>query len=354
MKHAYGHASLIDAGKFRRLLRLSDESHRFSMLAIDQRGSLRKMIAGRSGASADEVPDDALVMVKEVITRAIAPSATAVLTDPLHGYPSSPRAIPPWVGLLLALEVTGYEASREDERLTSLIPGWNPWRIGIVGADAVKVLLWHRHDASQETQRHQDEIVAQVGAACSEQGLPFVLEVVSYPQAGWSSSSAAYASVKPDIVIDAARRYSDARFGVDLLKLEFPANLKYVEEYQDRAFAAGESVYGLAEIEGFCRRLDGASQVPWVILSAGVDPEEFIENVRLANAAGASGFLCGRAVWKHVIDQYPDESAMRVYAEGTARTHFSRIREANQGARPWTQHPRFRNAAAAGRNEAGQ
>lgn len=329
------------AGKYRRLQRLSDEAGRFAMLAIDQRGSLRKMIGAKAGIPTDQVPDEALETLKRVVTTAVAPLATAVLTDPLHGYPTSPASIPAGVGLLLALEVTGYEAAGEAERLSTLIECWSPRRIGQSGADAVKLLLWHRHDASEATQRHQDTLVEQVGRECEDEGLPFILEVVTYPLSGQRSSSAAFAREKPEIVIDAARRFSEDRFRVDLLKLEFPGNLKYVDAYQDRPFAAGEVVHTAAEIEAYCRRLDDASRVPWVILSAGVDPEEFVENVRLANASGASGFLCGRAVWKHVVDYYPDEGAMRSFCETTASEYFRRIRDANGGARPWMQHPRF-------------
>lgn len=333
--------SSASAGKYRRLLRLSDDQHRFAMLAIDQRGSLRKMVSAHTGVPVDSVPDEALETIKSVVTTAVAPLSTAVLTDPLHGYPASPDSIPANVGLLLALEVTGYEAAGEAERLSTLIEGWSARRIGQVGADAVKLLLWHRHDASDATQKHQDDLVEQVGRACEEEGLPYVLEIVTYPLGDMSSSSAEYAREKPEIVIDAVRRFSEDRFRVDVLKMEFPGNLKYVDAYSDRAFAKGEVVHTIDEIKAFCQRLDETSRVPWVILSAGVDPEEFIENVRLANEAGASGFLCGRAVWKRVIDHYPDVDAMRAFSESTARDYFSRIREANDGARPWTSHPRF-------------
>lgn len=336
---------VTSAGKVRRLRRLCDAHYRFAMLAIDQRGSLRKMIAAKSGVEPAAVPDSALVTIKEIVTSAVAPLATAVLTDPLHGYPASPHAIPSGVGLLLALEVTGYEASGADERRSRLIEGWSARAIAQSGADAVKLLLWHRPDASDETLHHQDSLVEYVGAACAEEGLPYVLEVVSYPLPGQRSNSADFAREKPEIVIDAAKRYSSDRFGLDLLKLEFPGNLKYVAEFQSREWGAGETVHDLAQTRQFCERLDAASNVPWVILSAGVDPDEFIEDVQIAGAAGASGFLCGRAVWKHVVDHYPDETAMRRFARHTARDHFARIRKANSGARPWTEHPRYAGAS---------
>ena len=149
-------------------------------------------------------------------------------------------------------------------------------------------------------------------------------------------------------MVDGARAYSDPRFGVDLLKLEFPAHLKYVEEYQDHPFARGEVVGDLTDVEEACRRLDAAAATPWVILSAGVDPDEFVENIRLANAAGASGFLGGRAVWKRVVDYFPDEERMREFMQRDGRAHFRAIREANEKARPWYTHPRFRETSSPG------
>ena len=49
------------------------------------------------------------------------------------------------------------------------------------------------------------------------------------------------------------------------------------------SFYAGDSAYELAEVKEVCQKLDEASTLPWVILSAGVDIEEFIENVHLAS-----------------------------------------------------------------------
>ena len=40
--------------------------------------------------------------------------------------------------------------------------------------------------------------------------------------------------------------------------------------------------------------------MPWVILSSGVDEKLFPRAVQIAMTAGASGFLAGRAVWSSV------------------------------------------------------
>lgn len=337
----------LQVGKWRRMSRLCDDGGRFAMIAIDQRGSLRRMLARseRAGDVAAE-EDRALRVIKHVVTEAIAPLATAVLTDPLYGYPGTLRVLPKDVGLLLSVEVTGYEAGNEVERRSRLIEGFSVEAAGHAGTDAVKLLLWHHPATSAATLIHQQQIVRLVGDACARTGLPFVLEVVTYSLDD-GRKGAAFARQKPGLVIDAARMYSAPEYGVDLLKLEFPADLKYTAEYQDHPFAAGTVCYDRAEVEGFCRELDEAAGVPWVILSAGVDPDEFVENIQLANTAGASGFLCGRAVWKKVVDHWPDVQAMRQYMAEEGRTFFRRIREANAGARPWHAHRRFRHAASA-------
>ena len=42
-------------------------------------------------------------------------------------------------------------------------------------------------------------------------------------------------------------------YKVDILKLEFPANLKFCSAYNDRDFHAGESTYNLDQVKAFCR-----------------------------------------------------------------------------------------------------
>ena len=52
-----------------------------------------------------------------------------------------------------------------------------------------------------------------------------------------------------------------------------------------------------AEIERRARTIDAALPCPWVVLSQGVDPDDFPAAVEAACRGGASGFLAGRALW---------------------------------------------------------
>ncbi len=335
----------ISAGKWQRLRSLTDELGRFKMLAIDQRDSLRRAIGRAIGKDSREVPHEALATVKAVITRALAPYATAVLTDPVYGYPHSIQYLPPRVGLLLAYEETGYEKAGPSglERKTTLLQGWSVEKAQRAGADAVKLLVYYHPDASQEVLAHQQGLVRQVGEECDRHGMPFLLELVSYALDPTGTDTADFARMKPELVVRSAAEFSKPEFKVDILKLEFPADLKWTKEFCRGAFDGKERepVYTLAEVRDFCEQLDDAAGLPWVILSAGVDISEFLVQVDLATEAGASGFLCGRAIWKDSVNLYPDTSAMEDWLEDEGYYNFIRADAAAERGVPWFEHRRF-------------
>jgi tagatose 1,6-diphosphate aldolase len=53
---------------------------------------------------------------------------------------------------------------------------------------------------------------------------------------------------------------------------------------------------------------EAAAGVPWAVLSAGVDHETFVGQVRTAVENGASGAMAGRSLWK---DSLSVSSAIR-------------------------------------------
>jgi tagatose 1,6-diphosphate aldolase len=329
-------------GKLRRLMTLADEGGRFEMLAIDQRASLQALMARAMGGDPASIAATELTAVKQAITAALAPYASAVLTDPIYGWPATLGAIPGGVGLLLTLEDAAYDRAGAGgrERRSRTIEGWSVAKTAQAGASAVKLLLPYRPDASPETTNHQKALAVLVGAECAHHEMPFLLELLVYPLEGEEADTPEYARRKPDLVVESAREFSHPEYAVDLLKLEFPAELKYCREYSRGAFDGRERepVHTLEQVRGVCRELDAACGVPWVLLSAGVSLSEFLADLELAVEAGSSGFLCGRALWQGSVSRYPDAEAMEAYLDETGAVNFLRANAICEAATPWFAH----------------
>ncbi len=329
----------VSPGKWHRLCSLSDDQGRLKMMAIDQRGSMEKAIAKVTNKDTSEVKADELVRAKEVITKTLAPYATAVLTDPVYGHPHSFQHLPPGVAMLLAHEESGYEAAGLDgkERKTHLIEGWTVEKARSAGADAVKLLLYYHPDGSKEVLDHQHSVVEGVGSDCVQADMPFLLELVAYAMDGGGTNTPQYAAAKPDLVARSAAEFSKPRYKVDILKLEFPADLKFCKEFRSGAFDGKEreATYALSDVRGYCRQLNEAAGVPWVILSAGVEITEFLTQVDLATEAGASGFLCGRAIWKDCMNFYPSVEKMEGWLRTEGAYNFVRCNAYAYRAQPW-------------------
>jgi tagatose 1,6-diphosphate aldolase len=345
-------AMTLPAGKLRNLMTLADANGRLKMMAIDQRMSMERSLGqllGRPGTY------DEVVRVKRAVTRVLAPYATAVLIDAEFGFANSLLELPGDTGLLLAYERPHFDASGPQgrERRTSLIEHWSVEKARRAGANAVKLLLFYRPDASPATNDHQKALARQVGEECARFEVPFLLELLGYPLGEPSLDSPEYARRKPEIVIESAREFSRPEYGVDILKLEFPAELKYCYEFSRRRFDARERepVSDLESVRAQCRSADEASAVPWVILSAGVGIAEFLVNVELASAAGASGFLCGRAIWQGALPVLQDEAAMVTYLQEEGSVNFQEANAAAERSRPWFTHRKYggrENLAVAG------
>jgi len=288
----------LTTGKFEGIAHISNSRGLFMMVATDQRGSLKKMINPENpkAVTDDDLKRTKISLIRCLVGRKSGGRATGVLVDPEYSYEKDflkQCNIPANVGVLMGIESTGYGGQGEYAPKVGIFGGLTPdegvRKIKMRGASAVKMLVYHRVDSP--THEHQEAMVRAVGEACVKYDIPFLLEPMSHPIAGGpdkKSDPKGFARIKPDLVISTAAELTKPEYHVDVLKAEFPLDLKYAEELgQDPAEA--------------CRELTEASRVPWVVLSAGVDYPEFRENVKYAVQNGASGFLAGRAIWKEGV-----------------------------------------------------
>jgi len=306
----------LSIGKIRGLQQIANQDGIFTICAMDHRGSLRSMI---DEENPEGVNYEEMVERKLELCSSLAKYASAVLLDPIFGAAQciSHRVLPNNTGLLVSIEASGYSGEKE-QRLTKLLDEWSVEKIKRMGASAVKILVYYRPDLKQLASQ-QLNTVNTVALECIKYDLPFLVEPKSYHIGNEINNPQGFASLKEQLVIKTARDIT--ALPIDVLKAEFPADLGYKKDKP--------------ELIELCHQLDMASQVPWVILSAGVDFDLFYQQVEIASQAGASGFLGGRAIWQEAM--YIDDARDRVhYLSTVGADRLKKLTEiANKYAVPW-------------------
>ena len=279
--------------------KLSDENGIISALAFDQRGALKRLMAQHQEAEPTVAQMEEL---KVLVAEELTPYASSMLLDPEYGLPAT-KALDKNAGLLLAYEKTGYDTS-STKRLPDCLDVWSAKRIKEQGADAVKFLLYYDVDSSEELNQQKQAYIERVGSECVAEDIPFFLEILAYDEKIADASSAEYAKVKPHKVIGAMKVFSDPRFNIDVLKVEVPVNVKYVEGFGD-----GEIVHTREQAAAFFKEQDEATNLPYIYLSAGVSAKLFQETLVFAHESGANfnGVLCGRATWAGSVKDYIEQ-----------------------------------------------
>jgi tagatose 1,6-diphosphate aldolase len=324
----------LSEGKLRRLKALSDARGVIAAAAMDQRGSLRKSIAKSKGVAESEVTADMMAEFKVAVSKVLTPHASAILLDPEFGLPAA-AARSKNAGLLLAYEESGYDNTRPG-RLPDLLPHLSVKRIGDIGGDAVKILIYYNAFDDKDVNDIKHAFVERIGAECEHHQIPFFLEFVSYDPKGGDEKGLEFAKRKPELVLGAMKEFSKPFYHVDVLKVEVPINAEYVEGSK---VYKGQKAYTWKEALEHFRRAAAVATKPFIYLSAGVDNEVFIENLTMAGEAGTdySGVLCGRATWKNGIPVYAKQGvkALEEWLATEGVKNIEAVNAALKTAKPW-------------------
>jgi sulfofructosephosphate aldolase len=257
----------------------------YAILAADHGRPLEDMLEGLGVPSGPE----AQRAFKADLVDAVGADASAVLLDPDVSLP----ALRDRVGTELLVRIEADDVELADGlRRTQMVPGLGAGGARGLGADAAKLMVFLRADRGDEYPRR---LVREVLADCRRADLPCVVELMTYRLD--NESPEAFAARREDVIVDGAVALEEC--GAEVLKLEYPGS------------AAA------------CRRLTGALGVPWAVLSAGVDHDEFRDQLRDAMDGGAAGFIAGRSVWKEAVGLPGDER--RAFLQDTARRRFAEL-----------------------------
>src|ERR1017187_6192064 len=162
---------------------IATDSHVFSIIAMDQRNTLRRMFT----AVGLDASDEDLRTAKADVARVLTPAATGLLSDPTYGVPAitEARALAPSCGLLIAAEPSERRSFNGEPR-THRDPDLNAQWVLDQGGDAYKFFIQLRADRPAPA-RGEPDLVAEALAVCEEiirdcraTGVPVVIENLVY------------------------------------------------------------------------------------------------------------------------------------------------------------------------------
>jgi tagatose 1,6-diphosphate aldolase len=320
----------LTPGKLKGMKAVSDQRGVIAAAAMDQRGSLQKALAKEKGG---EITDAMMEEFKSIVTEVLTDHASAILLDPEWGLPASRRRAK-GSGLLLAYEKTGYDKTGPG-RLPDLLDDWSARRLKEAGADCVKILLYYTPTDGDKINDIKHAWVERIGDECRANDIPFFLEFVGYEE-GIDEKGLEYAKKKPEIVRASMAEFSKERYGVDVLKVEIPVNMKFVDGA--KCFA-GQKAYSKKEAMDWFNKAATAATKPFIYLSAGVSNAEFTESLELAAESGVkfNGVLCGRATWKDGIPVYAKQGgkAFEQWLRGEGVKNIENVNARLKAATPW-------------------
>jgi sulfofructosephosphate aldolase len=279
---------------------LARDSGMFLMVAMDQRESLRTMLAEHG----HDATDERIVQFKLAVTRELSPHASALLVDSEYGWFDrivSERLVAPSCGLIMAVDALDQQPGEIVED-TSLDETVDVAAAAEAGVAAIKLLVIWRDDAERARRVEMSNAFAELART---HGLLSVLEPVVRGPEGFDREGA---------IVEAAAELSVT--GCDLYKCQVPL--------------AGKG--DPAEITRWAREIDAATVCPWVVLSQGVDPADFPAAVEAACKGGASGMLAGRAVWTATLGA---DDPTRLLREQSVPRLEQLAAIVDEHARPW-------------------
>ena len=224
---------------------------------------------------------------------------------------------------MLAYEKTGYDVTTPG-RLPDLLADWSVLRLKEQGADSIKFLLYYDVDEDPEINHQKHVFVERLGSECAEEDLPFYLELLSYDTQISDVHSLEYAKVKPHKVNSMMKEFSKPQYKVDVLKVEVPVNMNFVE-----GFSTDEVAYTKEEAAKYFLEQSQATDLPFIFLSAGVSTKLFQQTLFFAKDSGSTfnGVLCGRATWNNGVKPFikSGEESARAWLKSEGRENIESL-----------------------------
>ena len=253
----------------RALQQISTADGRFAVIAADHGQPLVDML---DALGVPSTPEEQRAFKADLVDT-VGRDASAVLLDPDVSLPDivDRDLLARDVGLLVRIEADGH-AMEDGLRRSQLIDGLGAAGARARGATAAKVMVFLRADR-EDLDSGTAQMVRAALEDCRRADLLCVMELMTYRLD--DESPEAFAARRADVIVEGAVLLQEC--GSKVLKLEYPGSPEA------------------------CRRVTDALDVPWAVLSAGVDHDAFCDQLRDSMDGGCDGFIAGRSLWKEAV-----------------------------------------------------
>jgi len=266
-------------------------------IAIDAGSGLKQAIKDARKAFYQE---NDLETFKKLIITSLGQYATTILIDSEFG-PHLISRYPKQCSPMMAFEADVYHISDED-RITKLPDNIKVSDFSRLGYKVLKFFMYYAPNDNIEINEQKQKIIENIGKECVKNNISFLMEPLVYDPIK-RPGSLDYAYLKPQLVENATKTFSNPKFNINYLKVEVPVDLSFVEGFGDPIIKQKEA------IKFFKDASIAASGIPLLYLSAGVSFEWFKASLNMAIKAevDCSGFMCGRAIWSEAIKVFGEQ-----------------------------------------------
>ena len=286
-------------------------------IAIDAGSGLKQALKDARKAFYQE---NDLETFKKLIITSLGQYATTILIDSEFG-PHLISRYPKQCSPMMAFEADVYHISDED-RITKLPDNIKVSDFSRLGYKVLKFFMYYAPNDNIEINEQKQKIIENIGKECVKNNISFLMEPLVYDPIK-RPGSLDYAYLKPQLVENATKTFSNPKFNINYLKVEVPVDLSFVEGFGDPIIKQKEA------IKFFKDASIAASGIPLLYLSAGVSFEWFKASLNMAIKAevDCSGFMCGRAIWSEAIKVFGEqgEEGLKSWLNTTGQNRLNEL-----------------------------
>lgn len=315
----------LSRGKFENLQKLADDEGTINILGLGEQTKFQAMMKTAEESAGHQFEVDQCIEFKQILSEFLSPNVSGVLLDPTLGTKAM-QSRSKDTGL-----ITVYELSDQTPDHFSLN------RLVHAKTNGVKVRVPYNPHTDEQTTDQKLALLERVGAEALAADLPLFVEPVVYDDQVSDKSSAEFAKLQPDLVIDTIKELTKERYHIDILQIETPINFAYTEGFAE---SNATVVYSQREAAKLLKEASDTTTRPFIFQTGDNSVETFQTAVKFAGKAGAkfSGVMTDYSLVQDGITAYATEGekGLHQWLETTGNKNLTDLNDILENyATPW-------------------